>query len=177
MERKQATEAKVVEGSGGIKATVDLPDDQTLEAGRLFVRLSTIELSLEGLIWTLAGLDGPTGSLLTRMLDISKKQRRLDELLELKNAPAEALDAWVKAKKAISCAVERRNWLAHAVPISVGGTVLLMRTRNAAIGSALATKPVTLADLKTANEKASEALGHLERLLPWVEPSTSAGTP
>jgi hypothetical protein len=158
--------SRAASGSGTVNMSVgELPDEHALEAGRLFVKISMIELSLESLIWGLAGLDEGTGSLITRNLDIRRKRKCVSELLLLKKAPPKALTAWASAEAAISKAIDHRNWIAHAVPMRFGVTTILMRTRNAKSGDILQSKLTTIDETKAAYSEADEAIKYLTSLI------------
>jgi hypothetical protein len=161
-----ATGKKMASGSGIVNATIGrLPDAHALEAGHLFIKTSTIELSLETIIWYLSGVNPVAGSNLTGGLNARRKREQVHKLLKRRKLSPQAADAWKSAKKAMYIATCHRNWLAHAVPMIIGGIPILHKTRNALAGEAFSTETIRIDDTRKANQYADEALKHLETLM------------
>src|SRR3954452_15947188 len=71
------------------RSHIPLHTAHATRVGQFLAEWSMLELLLEDLIWTLAGIDHHVGRLFTCRLDVRPKSEIMDALLKLKSAPPE----------------------------------------------------------------------------------------
>lgn len=162
-----------------------IPDDHAVLVGRFIAAWSLIEFKLECLIWHLIGGDQRDLRRLTARLDHRPKEETIDELLAVRELPAELADTWKKAKAVICQLVSHRNFLAHGVwvPYPIG-SVGVMQTRKGGIINDEHRKPADVAMAKIAVvettqiegwiEGARHAVNQLNKLLDWGDSPPSS---
>jgi hypothetical protein len=96
-----------------VAATLGLPASLFREIGRAISAHSVLELSLNNIVYDLAGVDSTIGRLAIRE---PRTSDRIDLIIRMMALRKIATNVDMKAlRKAVEKSTERRDWLAHGV--------------------------------------------------------------
>ena len=85
--------------SAALSFRVGITDPLALRLGHFLGGWSSIELSAEGIVWDLAGLQPKVGCVFTRRLAMQSKRELIQTLLEVAAVPQAAKACWKQRTK------------------------------------------------------------------------------
>jgi hypothetical protein len=155
--------------SATLSFRVGITDPHALRLGHFVGRWSSIEFSVEGVIWDLAGLPPEVGRVFTHRLGMRSKRDLIQGLLEVATTPREARTCWKRADDRIErlaptvASLTHGHWLAGPRPDHghVIGRPDLDRVGTSAASAAVT---YTLQDLDARIAEVEDILGVLAEL-------------